>query len=131
MVGRTVLEFGLRCADGTSLDAASPGIAAALGTPLEFDEYHQFPAFVGSVFGMTIALFEWGGPRGTTLLALEGSVEDAAFVMFPDGSVRQADSVDISDAVADLLAVRGAGQWHRPTEAELAAHTAYSRAGEP
>ena len=78
---------------------------------------------------MSIALFPWGGPDGTMLFILEGEVADAAFVTSLDDT-QAVERLDISDAVAYALEVGGAGNWHRPTPEELAAHTRYSQAHE-
>jgi hypothetical protein len=129
-MGRTVLGFSLRNTESVSADALAERVQDALGLALTKGEYHRFPAHVGAAFGMTIALFPWGGPNDTTLFILQGSVEDVAFVRFPDGELRRAERLDISDAVADVLDVRGAGDWHRPTTEELEAHTRWSRAHE-
>jgi hypothetical protein len=124
---RTVLGFSLRSTESVSAEALAKRIQDALEITLTKGEYHRFSAYVGTALGMTIALFPWGGPNDTMLFILEGEVEDAAFVMYPDGSVRSARRLDVSDAIADLLNVRSAGNWHRPTAEELTAHSRYSR----
>jgi hypothetical protein len=124
---RTVLGFSLRCTENLPVGELADRVQGALGIELTNGEYHQFPAYVGAALGMTIALFPWGGPKGTSLAVLQGAVEDPAFVMFPDGTVRSGELLDISDAVADALQVRGAGDWHHATDEELDAHREYSR----
>lgn len=124
---RTVLGFSLRSTESVSADVLAKRVQDALGITITKGEFHQFSAHVGVAFGMTIALFPWGGPNDTMLFILQGEAEDAAFVIFPDDSVRPAKRIDISDAIADVLNVRGAGNWHRPTTEELTAHTRYSR----
>jgi hypothetical protein len=124
---RTVLGFALRNTEDIPADDLAQRVAQALGIALDAGLYHGIRGFSGKAFGMTIGLFEWGGPHDTMLHALEGEVEDAAFVMFPNDVVVSADRIDISDAVADVLSIRGGGDWHRPTPDELEAHTRYSR----
>jgi hypothetical protein len=130
VMGRTVLAFSLRSTESVSADALAERIQVALGVALTNGEFRRLPAYVGSAFGMTIALFPWGGPKDTMLFVLQGVVENTAFVMCPDGSARRAKRLDISDAVADVLDVCGGGEWHRPTAEELEAHTRWSRAHE-
>lgn len=127
MTRRTVLGFELRNTEKVLAEELAERVGRALGIALTKGEYQQFSAYVGSAFGMTIAMFPWGGPGNTMLHVLEGSVQDAAFVMFPNDTVERAKRLDISDAVADLLSVRGGGSWHRPTLEERRAHTRYSR----
>lgn len=127
---RTVLGLGLRCTAPSTTDALADKVAHALGVPLEATWHEGKNAHVGSALGMTLALFPWGGPGGTMLHVLEGRVSDPAFVLPPEDPSVPAVRLDISDAVADLLEVKGAGSWHRPTPEELEAHTAWSRAHE-
>lgn len=129
-MARTVLTFTLRSRQERPIDEVVARVSEALSVRLQAGEHHQFAAHVGEAFAMSIALFRWGGPNGTKLFALEGAVEDAAFVTDRAGEFAAAQSVDISDAVASVLEVRGAGEWHRPTPEELAAHTEHSRRGE-
>jgi hypothetical protein len=127
---RTVLGFSLRNTEDGSASVLVERVGHALGISLTSGEYQQLPAWVATAFGMSIALFRWGGPDDTMLSVLEGEVTDPAFVVFPGKVIHPAERLDISDAVADVLEVRGAGSWHRPTPKELAAHTRYSRAHE-
>lgn len=129
-MARTVLGFSLRCTDASATEALAAEVGAALDVPLQPAWHEGKDAFVGSALGMTVALYPWGGPGGTTLHVLQGAVTDPAYVLPPEDPSVPAVRLDISDAVADLLEVRGAGSWHRPTPDELEAHTAWSRAHE-
>lgn len=126
---RTVLGFSLRCTDDQPTAEVAARVSAALGVDLAPERFEQRPAYVARVLGMNVALFPWGGPGGTTLHILEGSVNDPRILVGPDGQV-DATVVDIADAVADVLHGRGGGSWHRPTAEEDEAHTAWSRAHE-
>lgn len=127
---RTVLGLSLRCTTASATDALAAEVGAALDVPLQLAWHEGKDAYVGSTLGMTLALYSWGGPADTILHVLQGAVTDPAYVRPPEDSRVPSVLLDISDAVADLLAVRGAGSWHRPTEEELDAHTAWSRAHE-
>jgi hypothetical protein len=121
------LGFYLHNTEGGSIDAVARRVQDALSIPFENGEFRHLPAYVARALGMEIGLFTWAGPGQRLLFVLQGAVADPAFVTFRDDIIRPAVLQDISDAVSDLLDVRGGGSWHRPTDEEIAAHVAYER----
>ncbi|HXU35892.1 MAG TPA: hypothetical protein VN937_05975 [Blastocatellia bacterium] len=121
---RTVLDFSLRTEAEGSLDDMGKLVEQALGCKLVRGNYHGMPVLKSMLLGMQVLLSEWRGLDGKETFQLHGLVDDPKFLegSEPDLGVI---GIDINQAIIDLLALRGAGDWHVPTRAEIEAEIEY------
>jgi hypothetical protein len=108
---RTVLHFSLRMKAEVPLAEAAGQAGKALGCTLAPGSFNGTSVMRAELLGMVIVLSVWPSENRIPTFQLHGIAENAA--------VEDTDFVDISQAVIDLLAERGVGQWHVPTTAEI------------
>lgn len=118
---RRVLRFSVRSDAAMPLDEIRDRLEAAIGCSFREGHFHKVPALVTELLGMTISLFEWRGLAGARTFRLQGRTGDAQFLEAPGGQVAELEGIDIGQAVIDLLAVRGAGEWRIPSREEIEA----------
>src|SRR4051812_5531612 len=123
---RHSLRFNVRCYSEIPLPEMGVLVGEALGCAFQDGEYFDTPALVASMLGMRVGLYDWRGLDNAVVFILSSHLDEGRFLDAPAGEAVEIESVDISQAVADLLTVRGvAGEWHPPTEAEVEAERAH------
>lgn len=112
-----------------SLDSMRLLLEEALGCTFQEGNYHKIPALTTELLGMKVVLFDWCGLNQTEIFRLQGFVDDERFL---DGLGEDEDIEvvrnDISQAIVDLLGVRGAGEWRIPSDADIKAESDHGKA---
>jgi hypothetical protein len=123
---RKVIEFSLRHYSETSLDVMAHRVGLAMGVSFHESDEEDMPGVVTELLGTNVALYDTRGLDNAVVFILTSWVTDMRFLDAPQGQDVELDGIDISEAVSDLLAVRGGDEWHPPTEAEVAAELAHA-----
>jgi hypothetical protein len=124
---RTVLGFTLRADAMVPLAEICKRVEGAFGCKLQEDNYHGIPVLKTELLGMRILLSQWCGLEERETFQLHGFVDDPRFL---EGSEEDLGvyQIDISQAIIDLLAVHGAGDWRVPSRVEIEAEIEYGEA---
>ena len=123
---RTVLGFSIRIDATAPLSEMQSLVEQALGCTLVEAQYHGTPILMSELLGMRILLSRWRGLNRVETFQLHGVVNDVRFL---DTQASETDvgplEINISQAIIDLLSVRGAGEWRIPSQAEIKAESEY------
>jgi hypothetical protein len=120
-VKRMVIEFSLRHYSEISLDVMADRVGKAIGVTFHESDVEDMPGVVTELLGSDVALYDTRGLGNAVVFILTSWVTDPSLLDSSEGQTIELDGIDISAAVSDLLAVRGVGEWHPPTEAEITA----------
>ncbi|WP_333734282.1 hypothetical protein [Streptomyces sp. IBSBF 3010] len=120
----TLMSFSVRAEADMPLHDMAMRVMEATGCQLIEGSYHRIPAMSGNILGTNAGLFEWGGANGT-VFRFEGYAEDRRFLEFMRDKPASVHSLDISQAVADLLTVFTDSKWRLPTPEDDAAEKVY------
>jgi hypothetical protein len=124
---RTLLGFSVRCYSEVPLHEMAERVAAAVGCTFEEGEFREREGLVAKLLGMNVELYDWVGLADRVVFVFVGYVGDARFVRVLPREQRELVSVDISEAVADVLNVNEVvAEWTLPTEADYEAEREHS-----
>ncbi|WNZ08075.1 hypothetical protein [Streptomyces sp. 11x1] len=89
--------------------------------------YHreETAARTAELLGMDVYLYEWRGLGDRRIYRFHGDIGRGKYAPYAETEGVEYLRIDISEAIIDLLAAHGGGEWHRPTEADIAAEIAY------
>jgi hypothetical protein len=123
---RTVLHFNVRRYSTMPPEKMAKRVGEAIGCVFQPGEFNGTDAFLAQFLGLQLHLYDWRGLNNRVVFVLSTTLKDLAFLEAPGEEQVEIEVQDISQAVADLLAVRMGGDWHRPTEEEVNAERDHS-----
>ena len=123
---RTVLFFTLRMDAIISFEETKELLENSLGCVFLEGELHGASIWKAELLGMQVIFLAWRGLNGAKTFQLIGTVEEPGYVEKDGDSIVDTIKLNISQAVIDLLEIRGAGKWRIPSLAELKAEVEYA-----
>lgn len=124
---RTALGFSLRVDAKIPLSEMRNLVAKALGCQLVEADYHGTPVLMSELLGMRILLLQWFGLNRELTFQLHGLIDDPKYLEGNEDEIIEVVEIDISQAVIDLLLLKGAGEWRIPSCEEIEAEIDYEK----
>lgn len=121
-----LLVFRVRTHAETSLKEMGERVGKALECSfIEESRDDDCYCLVSRVLHLVISLRETFSGDGKLLFALSGSVRDDEFFQDKDGNYVDVDLLQVDQAIAHILRVKGAGDWWVPSVDEIIAGGEY------
>lgn len=123
---RTVVAFAARQYSQIPLGDMADRVGRAIGCSFREPRRDDTPGVLAVLLGVTVDLYDTRGLDGAVVYVLSSRVIDPRWLPDDDAEELEFETIDITSAVIDVLAIGGAGEWHAPSDAELAAERAHA-----
>ena len=124
---RTVIGFAVRHYSEESLEVVADRVGRALGCAFRDDDHHDAQGMIADLLGANVDLYDTRGLHDAVVFVLSSRVVDPRWLP-PDDDDEEFEvvTIDITPVVIDVLEIRGCGEWHAPTDAEVAAELSHA-----